>query len=497
MIEKDIHARIDEALAGRMSQRSFVDRLAGGWEALVGGLDRLVEMLEAAERSVEQNPAVPRPAQFRTAFDALLRGVDGDGGPRLAALRTNIGAAGRQIEAAAARVRRDTVNIGVIGGTKVGKSTLLRTITNLPDTVVPSTRFNPTTASASSIYHTDGTPRATLLLHTWESFRDEYLAPLHELAGAGPVPRDVAAFRSMRYARAGSAEAGEAKADDYLRKLDAAHRSLASYEQLLTGAERTATVDFASLRPYVAYPRRDAGDPENVQPYHAVRSVRIEQAFLEGAATRLGLIDLPGAGEAGLDIDRQFLRQVKQEIDLLVMVKRGDRKGASYLAEDSYTRNLADSARGGVPLDDYYVVVVNRDRANDPEGSTSPTPSRASARSRRSATSGCSTPTWPSARRCSARCCTRCCATSRPGWPRWTARSCARRSPWPPGSPPTSPTSRSWPRRTPATSATCCPTRTTSSACWPRSCATPSPSTCTPSCAATTPSRTAAPPTRR
>src|SRR5690349_5292145 len=110
-----------------MSQRSFVDRLAGGWEALVGGLDRLVEMLEAAERSVEHNPAVPRPAQFRAAFDALLRGVDADGGPRLAALRTNIGAAGRQIEAAAARVRRDTVNIGVIGGTKVGKSTLLRT----------------------------------------------------------------------------------------------------------------------------------------------------------------------------------------------------------------------------------------------------------------------------------------------------------------------------------------------------------------------------------
>lgn len=362
MIETDIQTRINGALNGRRSQRPFVDQLTAGWAAMVDGLDRLVELLHGADRSVRQNLATPDGARVAATIDALLRS-----GP-LAGIRGRIDETGRQIDAAAARVRRDTVNIGVIGGTKVGKSTLLRTITKLPDTVVPSTRFNPTTAAASSIYHTDGAPSATLLLHTWESFREEYLAALHEMAGLDPVPADIEGFRRFRYPAAGSAEAAGAKADDYLRKLQTAQRSLDSYERLLLGRERTATVEFAALRPYVAYPRKEENDPDDVQPYHAVRSIRIEQPFLDGVATRLGLIDLPGAGEAGLDIDRQFLRQVKNEIDLLLMVKRGDRKGASYLAEDSYTRNLADSARGGVPLDDYYVVVVNRDRANDLDG---------------------------------------------------------------------------------------------------------------------------------
>ncbi|GAA1559094.1 hypothetical protein GCM10009827_095110 [Dactylosporangium maewongense] len=363
MAETDIHLRINEALNGRRGQRAFVDRLSAGWAAMTGGLDRLVGLLEAADQAVRREQDVAERARIIAEVGGLLqqgRALAGTGG--------RIVDAGRQIDAAAARVRRETVNIGVIGATKVGKSTLLRTITNLPDTVVPSTRFNPTTAAASSIYHTEGTPSATLMLHTWASFRDGYLAPLHDQAGLGPVPQDVAGFRDYRYPAAGSAEAAGAKADDYLRKLHAAHRSLASYEALLLGPDRTVRVPFERLRPYIAYPRKETGDPVEVQPYHAVRSVRIEQSFLDGTATRLGLIDLPGSGEAGLDIDRQFLQQVKNEIDLLVMVKRGDRKGASYLAEDSYTRNLADSARGGVPLEDYYVVVVNRDRANDPEG---------------------------------------------------------------------------------------------------------------------------------
>ncbi|MEV6635089.1 hypothetical protein AB0M54_30500 [Actinoplanes sp. NPDC051470] len=357
VIETEIHDRINEALAGRRSQRSFVEQLHDGWAATVAGLDDLAAMVAAADRTAQQEGA---DAEVRKGFGELRT--------RPGALRKRAGDVGRQVDAAVARVRRETVNIGVIGSTKVGKSTLLRTITNLPDTVVPSTEFQPTTASASSIYHTSGAPRATLLLHTWESFRDEYLAPLHELAKLGPAPRDVDEFRRHRYPAAGSAEAAGAGADDYLRKLDAAHRSLASYERLLLGGERSISVGFAELRPYVAYPRKDDGDPVGVQPYHAVRSVRIEQPFLAGAATRLGLIDLPGAGEAGLDIDRQFLRQVKNEIDLLLMVKRAVPTSAAYLAEDSYTRTLADSARGGVPLVDYYKVVVNHDRVTDTAG---------------------------------------------------------------------------------------------------------------------------------
>ncbi len=51
------------------------------------------------------------------------------------------------------RIDRDTVNIGVIGRAKAGKSTLLRTITDLGEEAIPSTELNPTTAARSRILH--------------------------------------------------------------------------------------------------------------------------------------------------------------------------------------------------------------------------------------------------------------------------------------------------------------------------------------------------------
>ncbi|GIF73925.1 hypothetical protein [Asanoa siamensis] len=357
VIEQEIDLRIAEALGGRRNQLSFVAELTSVWHAMVDGFDQLVTVLADVEKADPTDNGVAR----------LLHGT-GDGMNRVDGLRLRIAAAQLQLDAVSARVHRDTVNIGVVGATKVGKSTLLRTVTDLPVTVIPTTQFNPTTASASRIYHTAGEPTATLDLHTWQSFRDSYLAPLHEAAGLGPVPADAATFTDHRYPAPGSAAAGATEADDYLRKLDAAHRSFASYRHLLEGPARALVVDFAALRPYVAYPDLDAGDPADVQPFHAVRSVRVEKAFVERSVSKLGLIDLPGAGEAGLDIDRHFLARVKNEIDLLLMVKRGDRRSATYVAEDAYARNLADSARGGVALDDYYMVLVNRDEANDPTG---------------------------------------------------------------------------------------------------------------------------------
>ncbi|MFY1634748.1 hypothetical protein ACN27F_15970 [Solwaraspora sp. WMMB335] len=368
MVGVDIQSRIVEVLDGRRSQQPFVDELALTWAAMIDAFDRLRHVLVDFDKTVAANPNVPGVTRFHDAVAALVGRDGATRSSRADLLRGQIDAASRQLAAARTRIHRSTVNIGVIGGTKAGKSTFLRTVTNLPDSVIPTTRFNPTTAAASRIYHTTGSPGATLFLHTWQSFREHYLAPLHESAELGPAPTTAEEFRQYYYPHPGSADVGRTRADDYLRKLRSAQRSLASYAQLLQGSDRTISVDFADLRPFVAYPDLDRGDSDEHQPFHAVRSVRIEQEFPDVTATGLGLVDLPGAGEAGLDVDRQFLQQVRDEIDLLLMIKRGDRKGASFVGEDAYARDLADSARAGVPLSDFYLVVVNRDAENDPDG---------------------------------------------------------------------------------------------------------------------------------
>ena len=98
-----------------------------------------------------------------------------------------------------------------------------------------------------------------------------------------------------------------------------------------------------------------------------MRSVLIEQKFLEGA-TRLGFIDLPGAGEAGLDVDTHFVQRVKHEIDLLLMTKRPLAKDAGWFGPDAEVLRLADAARGGAALEDYFLIFLNRDFENDLDG---------------------------------------------------------------------------------------------------------------------------------
>jgi hypothetical protein len=365
VIEAGVEEKIDLALKGRLGQRPLVDRLGEAWTELTRGFTELVSAAEDVGRPVGGAPSADTEA--RAAIAAVLAGL-GDGPAPTRRLTDRIRNVEQLIEAVRARIGRDTVNIGVVGSTKAGKSTLLRTITGLPDTVIPTTQFNPTTAAASRIYHTRNRPTAVLRLHTWESFRDSYLAPLHQSANLDAPPRQPADFRQYRYPVPGSHAAGAAGADDYLRKLGEAQTSFGSYERLLTGSSRTLDVGFERLRPFVAYPDKKESDPPDVRPYHAVRDVRIDQRFPGVTDTSLGLIDLPGAGEAGLDIDTQFVQRVKNEIDFLLMVKRGGVKSAAYLAEDSYALRLADSARGGAALEDFYAVVVNRDADHDPDG---------------------------------------------------------------------------------------------------------------------------------
>ena len=196
---------------------------------VVRGLLRLIAAAKDVGRPV--GPTSSADAEARAAITGVITGAGGGPAPTRHLVERI-----QKVEACLTRSapgHRETVNIGVVGSTKVGKSTLLRTITGLPDTVIPTTRFNPTTASASRIYHTTGQPSAVLTLHTWESFRDSYLAPLHQAGGLEPRRRGRRTSAATGI-RPGSETAGAASSDDYLRRLAVAQSSFDSYEHLLT-----------------------------------------------------------------------------------------------------------------------------------------------------------------------------------------------------------------------------------------------------------------------
>ncbi len=346
-MEGTVEARIHEALDRRREQRLFVDELSKAWHDFGGSFDAIIDRLAALRDSLD---ASPQRSEFHTRVGAEIRRIEATP-PGLAALRQRIAEAARAIDDVQYRVQRDTVNIGVVGMTRAGKSTLLRRVTELGDSAVPTEEFDPTTAAASRIYHRPGPSSAHLYLHTWESFRDLYLAPLYEMAAAGALPRTFAQFAAARL------PAGGVTADRYLRKLHTAQANLGDYRGLLGQGERDVPLD--ELRPYVAYPKPGTRDPHH---YHAVRVAHIYTPFRNVTVADLGLVDFPGRGEAGLDIERVFLTPMQREVDTLVMVKRPDVNSSFMTDEDWQTIELADEAKYGVPLEQFLTILINRDR---------------------------------------------------------------------------------------------------------------------------------------
>lgn len=351
----DDESRIISALEGRRNERARVEQLGIAWSDLTQAYGALSAAVADADHVARE---LPRSSDSMGDIHQAVADLHRDLSDRRGIV-DRISEVGSRIESLRHRVGRETVNIGVVGKTRSGKSTLLRSITALPDTVVPSSMYDSTTAAPSRIYHDLSESSAVVQFHTWESFRTGYLASLHESAGIHPVPLTLQEFAAYQYpAVVGPQE--RADLQRFVNRLLIAQRSLPSYEALLRSGG-TRRVPLEELRPYIAYPADNDPDQLN-RPYHAVSGVVIRHPFKNLGVARLGLIDLPGAGEAGLDVDRQFLQRLRDELDLLLVVKRTVADQTFWTDSDWDNIGLADSARGGVSLEDFVFIVVNQDQ---------------------------------------------------------------------------------------------------------------------------------------
>ncbi len=351
----DIQQQINTALAGRATQRDFVDSLADRWNGLTASFNALVVLITELARTA--SAAQAKDSTRAAVFDGIRDyfGTDGDWQSRTAALSAKLAEGADRIGVLHQRVCRETVNIGVIGMTGAGKSTLLRKLSGLGEDHIPSNKFASSTATPSRIFHDSGSAegRAVLSLHTWPTFRDEVLQPLHERAGlTAPPPGTIDEFRRFPYPE--SIPEHQAGSERFTRRLRVARDSLPSYESMLRGGTEQITLD--RLRPFVAYP---ADESSYQRPYHAVRSVDIFCQFPEVGAVRLGLVDLPGSGEAGLDVHKRFLADLRNSADLLFIVRRPVKTPATD--QDWDAAQLADDAAAGVRRHDFAHLVINRD----------------------------------------------------------------------------------------------------------------------------------------
>ncbi|MFG2381818.1 hypothetical protein [Streptomyces avermitilis] len=336
----NISTAIDALLQARMRQLPEVERESARWHTLG---ERLAELEDALAD-----------LRAHTTMDAEL--VAALTLPQLTETQLSVAQAADSFRVIAARFTRATVNIGVSGAARMGKSTLLQSISGLDDNQIPTGDGIPVTAVRSRIFHSPAVRRAELEMHSPESFLAAVISPLHAALDLSPVPRTVAEFGRWVYPEV----LPDTRDRVLLTRLRELQSALMSYEPLLTGGVKTVPLE--EVRPFVAYPTHEeitkAGERVG-RAYAAVREARIECAFPHEHVARIGIVDLPGLGEVAADADRRHVAGLRNEVDAVLVVKRSSDTSSFFDETDTAGLGLLDEVRGFVRSTGEFTYLVH------------------------------------------------------------------------------------------------------------------------------------------
>ncbi|WNV86164.1 hypothetical protein [Umezawaea sp. Da 62-37] len=297
-------------------------------------------------------------ARWRTVSTGVAWLVEeGDGSDeRLAELAAEVARTVDALSAVEARFARDQVCVGVSGRARVGKSTLLQTVSGLTEEQIPTGPDVPVTAVRSRIVHSPRR-RAVLSTHTTASFLAEVIAPYHRELGIIGVPVTLGQFRDWDYPRPSADAVDEHSSVGLYERIRRMQAALDSYAGLLTGQDIEVDVDH--LRPYVAYP---TNDEENAgvldRRYLAVREARVECPFPNQEVDRLTLVDLPGLGELAAGAESRHVADLRHGIDVVLLVTAASADSTYFGTADQKALKLLDLARGDVRSPKDYVRIV-------------------------------------------------------------------------------------------------------------------------------------------
>ena len=101
------------------------------------------------------------------------------------------------------RLNRDTINIGVVGLARQGKSTFLQNVAGLTNEqdqeIIPSSDRLPCTTVQSNIYHHEGDTYAKVYFYSESSFIEQIITPYYRELGFKNIPKNLNQFADLPF----------------------------------------------------------------------------------------------------------------------------------------------------------------------------------------------------------------------------------------------------------------------------------------------------------
>jgi hypothetical protein len=259
------------------------------------------------------------------------------------------------------RFSRRTLNIGVVGKMRQGKSTFLQRLSGLPDVILPARPGKACTAVRSKIYHHDDVTRALITLHSESTFLYEVIAPYYERLNLGTPPQTIDEFANSDFPDMASNESVSKAMYDHL--YNDYFLGLTHYRGSL--GDQTQQLDITNESEIALYVAQTRGDDGRLASFNhlAVKDVEISCRFPESRVEKLGLIDVPGLGDLRLGDEELILKTLGQEVDIVLFFRKPFPGSDQWQQPDT---NLYDLAAKALPdVANRSFMVLNRQQTGD------------------------------------------------------------------------------------------------------------------------------------
>jgi hypothetical protein len=333
------------------ARRPLVQRI----DSVLANLRTLDEALQSLEE--ERGQLLERVSD--PLANARLKGLD------MQAMRARIESEVGSLSKLRTRFARETINIGVIGRARQGKSRLLQSISGLTTNEIPDGSGSHCTGVRSTIYHDpQSSPHGEVFFHSEKSFITDMISPYFRELKLGAMPRNAKEFAARPLPSLPielASYAGPGAKYEHLKKY---RERFEQFAALLGASPRR--IPITQIREYVA---QDTVDGQgSFFNYLGVNHVKVFCRFPHEEVGRIAFCDMVGLGDTGVGDEARMIKVLGEEVDVVLFVKLPKATGDFWAKEDVDLYDIARNALTDLPIERWSFMVLNRTASNSAAG---------------------------------------------------------------------------------------------------------------------------------
>ena len=233
----------------------------------------------------------------------------------------------RELDRLTARLSRDSLNISFIGREGQGKSLVMKNISGLDNSVIPSSEGTSCTGAKSIITNVDSdSVTAEITFYTGDEIVEIINSYLHRLTRGKKhitkhwqIPEvDVDTIQT-------DAEELEEATDDVAEMCDNLREYVEHYDQYKNDLDKIISVDKEQIEMYVSH--YSCNDKSRKYYKHlGVKLANIKAHFPHSDVGKIVLVDTIGLGKTAIGVEDEMLKAVENDSDAIILITRPDAK---------------------------------------------------------------------------------------------------------------------------------------------------------------------------